>query len=179
MRFDDDCEPKVAQEYTTNMINMSSRCPRLEELHIFPQHPNYLDTTQLLERGSLAFAQEFYVAIHMSDDANRMLDAFLEAHPLLERLYITGHVAPNNRVWTVSLQNLMSAVHVVSMRNMTKISFSDYVAKSRVSFDYRPQLETWSGLPGTCRCSLKFLASDLSQSGPPDPPNNSSFSLPR
>lgn len=143
MDFREEFDLEVHQQYTTNMIKMLDRCPRLEDLHIFPYHPTYLDTTQLFERGRWPSLKRFTLR-RMSEFGDGVLNMFIEAHPKLERLYIDGddHEAQNaKRIWTVDLPNL-KALHAglewdmgqimsqITMRNLEFLSVVNMGADS-------------------------------------------------
>jgi hypothetical protein len=116
MDFREEFDQDVTQQYTTHMIKMLDRCPELEDLHLFPWHPTYLDTTQVFGHGHWPCLKRFTLRrmgdIGQEDDG--VFNKFIGAHPKLERLYIDTDEfeAPNaKRVWSESLPNL-KALHV-------------------------------------------------------------------
>jgi len=122
MDFQKDFDLEVHQRYTTSMIKMLDRCPALEDLHLFPYYPTYLDTTQLFERGRWPSLKRFTLR-NMSEFSDGILNTFIKAHPNLERLYIDtdDYEAENaKRVWAERLPHLR-ALHVGLQWDMTQI----------------------------------------------------------
>lgn len=143
MDFKEEFDWDISQQYTSSMIKMLDRCPSLEDLHIFPYHPTYLDTTQLFERGRWPSLKRFTLR-RMSGFGDGILNTFIKAHPQLERLYIdTDDFEAHNakRVWSEGLPNL-KALHVgvqwdmtqilspITMRNLEFLSVVDISLKS-------------------------------------------------
>lgn len=125
MDFREEFNLVTIQQYTAHLIKMLDRCPALEDLHLFPWHPTYLDTTQFLKQGCWPSLKRFTLRrmgdVGPQDDG--VLDTFIKAHPKLEHLYIDtdDHEATNaRRAWSESLPNL-KALHAGHNWDMRQI----------------------------------------------------------
>jgi hypothetical protein len=125
MDFREEFDPVTAQQHAIHLIKMLDRCPALEDLHLFPWHPTYLDTTQFLRQGCWPSLKRFTLRrmgnVGPQDDG--VLDTFIKAHPKLEHLYIDtdDHEATDaKRAWSESLPNL-KALHAGHNWDMRQI----------------------------------------------------------
>jgi len=164
---------------------MLDRCPELEDLHLFPWLPTYLDTTQVFEHSLWPCLKRFTLrhigGIGLEDDG--ALNKFIRAHPRLERLYIDTDEfeAPDSdakRVWSESLPNL-KALHVGlicdmkqlmtpgTMRNLEFLSVVDLNSDSRAEhLSILAQIHTLRSLVIHCPHPSSELLAQLAQAVP-------------
>jgi hypothetical protein len=183
MDFCEEFDRDVTQQYTTHMIKMLDRCPELEDLHLFPWHADYLDTTQVFGHGHWPCLKRFTLR-RMGDiglEDNGVLNKFISAHPKLERLYIdTDEFEALNakRAWSESLPNL-KALHIGlscdmkqlmtpgTMRNLEFLSVVDLNSDSRDEhLSILAQIHTLRSLVVHCPHPSTELLARLAQAVP-------------
>jgi hypothetical protein len=181
--FSDKAGGNITQQYTALMIKMLDCCPELEDLHLFPWHPTYLDTTQIFRHGRWPSLKRFSLRsmgdIAPQDDG--VLNAFISAHPNIERLYIDTdyYEAPNAKcVWSESLPNL-KALHAGlnwdmrqiltpgTTRNLEFLSIVNLSNNSQAkNLNILSQIPTLRSLVVYCRGSSPDLMGRLAQAVP-------------
>lgn len=171
MDFKEEFHQGIHRQYTTSMIKMLDRCPKLEDLHIFPYHPTYLDTTQLFERGRWPSLKRFTLR-RMSEFGDGVLNTFIEAHPKLERLFIDtdDHESPNaRRVWTACTPDLKALhaglqwdmIKIMSTNNMRQLEFLSVVDMGADSVAIGKHLQILTRIP-----TLQSIVVDFPQPSP-------------
>jgi hypothetical protein len=124
MDFSEEFDGNIARQYTTRMVKMLNCCPGLEDLHLFPWHPTYLDTTQIFELGHWPCLKRFTLRrMRNIGPQYDVLNRFISAHPKIERLFIDTddyEATDAKRVWVAGLPHL-KALHVGLNWDMNQI----------------------------------------------------------